>query len=110
MQKVGKINLKVLDINDKLGESCLKFKLEGTPIDYIVANTIRRTMLADIPIYAFSDFKFDKNTSVLHNDYLKNRFRNLPVIIISSVEVTSNGVIKLIVKVFKVPVQVKCVV
>lgn len=84
MQKVGKINLKVLDVNDKLGESCLKFKLEGTPIDYIVANTIRRTMLADIPIYAFSDFKFDKNTSVLHNDYLKNRFRNLPVWVIEN--------------------------
>jgi DNA-directed RNA polymerase subunit L len=79
MQKVEKVNVKLLNKNTTLGESQLEFKLEGENIDYIVANTIRRTILADIPTYAFNIFKFEKNTSVFHNDYLKLRLRHIPI-------------------------------
>lgn len=80
MQKIGKNTInKVGQSSDVVGDSNLEFKLEGPNIDYIVSNTIRRTILSDIPIYAFNEFKFEKNTSVLHNDYLKLRFRHMPV-------------------------------
>lgn len=79
MQKVEKVNVKLINRDKTLGESRLEFKLDGTNIDYIVANTIRRTILADIPIYAFNIFKFEKNTSVFHNDYLKLRLRHIPI-------------------------------
>jgi len=79
MQKVNKINVKLINKEDELGNSRLEFKLSGPNINYIVANTIRRITLSCIPIYAFNEFKFDKNTSVFHNNYLKLRLRNMPV-------------------------------
>jgi DNA-directed RNA polymerase subunit L len=79
MDKISKINLKVIDMNNILGESSLQFKLSGDNINYIILNTIRRTILAEIPIYAFNEFKFEKNTTVLHNDYLKQRLRHIPI-------------------------------
>jgi DNA-directed RNA polymerase subunit L len=79
MQKVSKINVKVLEQDDELGNSRLEFKLSGPSINYIVANTIRRVTMSNIPIYAFNEFKFDKNSSVFHNNYLKLRLRNMPV-------------------------------
>lgn len=79
MQKVNKINVKLINKDDDLGNSRLEFKLSGSNINYIVANTIRRLTLSCIPIYAFNEFKFDKNTSVFHNNYLKLRLRNMPV-------------------------------
>ena len=79
MQKVNKINVKLINKEDDLGNSRLEFKLAGSNINYIVANTIRRLTLSCIPIYAFNEFKFDKNTSVFHNNYLKLRLRNMPV-------------------------------
>lgn len=79
MIKVNKVNLKVLSQEKELGNSSLSFKLSGPNIDYIVANTIRRTVMADVPIYAFNEFKFEKNSSVFHNNYLKLRLRHMPV-------------------------------
>ncbi len=79
MLKVNKVNIKLIDKSKELGNSRLEFKLSGPNIDYIVANTIRRTVFTEIPIYAFDEFKFEKNTSVFHNNYLKLRLRNLPV-------------------------------
>jgi DNA-directed RNA polymerase subunit L len=79
MQKVSKLNFKIIDKNDELGNSKLEFNLSGTNMNYIVANTIRRIIFNDIPIYVFDEFKFDKNTSIFHNNYLKLRLRNMPV-------------------------------
>ena len=79
MDKITKITLKPTDSNKIVGESFLNFKLSGDNIDYIVANTIRRVILSDIPIYAFNNFKFEKNTSVLHNDYIKLRLMHIPI-------------------------------
>ena len=79
MQKIDKINFKILDYKKDLGDSKLKFTLAGNNINYIVANTIRRTIFSDIPIYAFNEFKFEKNTSIFHNNYLKLRLRQMPI-------------------------------
>jgi DNA-directed RNA polymerase subunit L len=79
MDKINKISVKLINYDNKLGNSRLEFNLSGSNIDYVVANTIRRTILTDIPIYAFNEFKFEKNTSVFHNNYLKLRFRHIPI-------------------------------
>jgi DNA-directed RNA polymerase subunit L len=79
MQKVAKLNFKIVNNNTELGNSSLEFNLSGPNMNYIIANTIRRTIYNDIPIYVFDEFKFDKNTSVFHNNYLKLRLRNMPI-------------------------------
>jgi DNA-directed RNA polymerase subunit L len=83
MLKQGNINLKVInyttDKDNELGESLLEYKLSGDNIDYIVANTIRRVIFKSIPIYAFNQFKFEKNTSIFNNSYIKLRLRQIPV-------------------------------
>jgi DNA-directed RNA polymerase subunit L len=79
MQKVNKLNLKIINNNNELGNSRLEFNLSGSNMNYVIANTIRRTIFNDIPIYVFNEFKFDKNTSIFHNNYLKLRLRNMPI-------------------------------
>ena len=61
------------------GSSRLEFDINGTDINYTVLNTLRRTILTDIPIYAFTHFKVNKNSSVFHNNFLKNQIKNIPV-------------------------------
>lgn len=79
MLKVNKINIKINSKDSELGNSRLEFKISGPNVDYIVMNTLRRTIMADIPIYAFGEFKFEKNSSVFHNNYTKLRLRNMPI-------------------------------
>jgi DNA-directed RNA polymerase subunit L len=82
MQKVDKSSsnrIKEISSNKTLGESSLEFKISGSAIDYIIVNTLRRTILAEIPIIAFNKFKIEKNTAIFHNDYLKLRLQHLPV-------------------------------
>lgn len=79
MIKISKINVLLINKNDELGNSNLDFKISGSNIDYIVVNTLRRTIFSDIPIFAFNVFKFEKNNSIFHNNYLKLRFQHMPV-------------------------------
>lgn len=79
MLKINKINLKVLELETNLGDSRLEFKISGSNIDYIIANTIRRTIFADVPIFAFNQFTFEKNSSIFHNNYIKLRLQQMPV-------------------------------
>ena len=79
MIKINKVNVKVIDKQTQVGNSRLEFKISGDNINYIVINTIRRVILSDIPIYAFNEFKIDKNNSVFHNNYLKLRLRNMVI-------------------------------
>jgi DNA-directed RNA polymerase subunit L len=79
MISVNKINISNIKHENELGNSRLDFKLSGPNINYIIANTIRRTIFSDIPIYAFNEFKFEKNSSVFNNSYLKLRLRHLPI-------------------------------
>jgi DNA-directed RNA polymerase subunit L len=79
MYKIDKINIKITDKQSELGESRLEFTIAGNNIDYILINTLRRTIYSEIPIIAFTDFIFNKNTSIFHNNYLKLRISNMPV-------------------------------
>jgi len=79
MIKISKLNLSTLEKTDDIGNSCLTFKISGANIDYIIVNTLRRTIFTDIPIYAFNTFNFEKNTSIFHNNYLKLRLEHMPV-------------------------------
>ncbi len=79
MQKVDDVKIKLIDYHDQLGDSRLEFKISGKNIDYVVMNTIRRTIFSDIPIHAFDSFKIDKNNSIYHNNYLKLRLKNMPI-------------------------------
>ena len=80
MNKIEKINFKIhtRDIAEQ-GNTRLIFNIGGTNINYIVANTLRRTILSEIPILAFNDFKFEKNTTLFHNNYLKLRLQQMPI-------------------------------
>lgn len=46
-----------------------------------MVNTIRRITFQNVPIDSFDPLliKFEKNTSIYHNDYLRKRISNLPV-------------------------------
>jgi DNA-directed RNA polymerase alpha subunit len=73
------VNIKNVSYDNTKGSSCLEFEITGPEIDYVIVNTLRRTILTDIPIYAFTQFKFNKNTSIFHNNFLKNQIKNMPV-------------------------------
>jgi DNA-directed RNA polymerase subunit L len=79
MLKIDKTNIKVIANDSELGNSRLEFKISGSNINYIVANTIRRTIMTNIPIYAFGEFKFEKNSSIFHNNYIILRVSHMPV-------------------------------
>lgn len=79
MIKIDKINIKLVEQTNEIGNSCFEFNIKGPNINYIIVNTLRRTIFSDIPIYAFEKFKFEKNTSIFHNNYLSLRIKNMPV-------------------------------
>jgi len=79
MQKIDKIHIQTINHDKTVGNSRLELKLTSKSIDYVVINTLRRTVLTDIPIYAFTNFKFEKNTTVFNNNYIKLRLNNIPV-------------------------------
>lgn len=79
MLKIVKPTVKVNFKDTELGNSRLEFKISGPNINYIVVNTLRRVIMSDIPIYSFSDFIFEKNTTVFHNNYIKLRLKQMPV-------------------------------
>ena len=73
------VKISNVSYDDTKGSSRLEFDINGTDIDYTVVNTLRRSILTDIPIYAFTHFKINKNSSVFHNNFLKNQMKNMPV-------------------------------
>lgn len=73
------VKISNVSYDDTKGSSRLEFDINGTDIDYTITNTLRRSILTDIPIYAFTHFKINKNSSVFHNNFLKNQMKNMPV-------------------------------
>lgn len=73
------VNIKNVSFDKTVGSSRLEFDINGSEIDNVIVNTLRRTVLTDVPIYAYTDFKFTKNNSVFHNNFLKNQIKNMPV-------------------------------
>lgn len=60
----------------------LYLNLKGKDVDHVVINTLRRTILEDIPSYGFNvnNINITKNSSVYNNDYMRNRIENFPLI------------------------------
>jgi DNA-directed RNA polymerase alpha subunit len=64
MIAVDKINIELINYEEKLGDSILEFKISGNNINNCIVNTLIRVILNDIPIYAFTKYNIDKNTSI----------------------------------------------
>ena len=79
MEKITDINYEVIKYNKDLGNSVLELIIKGKNINYVIINTLRRTILSDIPIYAFNNFNFTTNESIFNNNYIKLRLSNMPV-------------------------------
>jgi len=79
MEKITDIDYEVIKYNKDLGNNKLELKIKGKNINHIIINTIRRTILTNIPIYAFNDFNFTTNESIFNNNYIKLRLSNMPV-------------------------------
>ena len=73
------LSIKNVSQDNTKGFSRLEFDIIGKDVDHVVVNTLRRMVLSEIPIYAFTEFIFNKNNSVFHNNFLKNQIKNLPV-------------------------------
>lgn len=79
MERITNIDYEVIKYNKDLGNNRLELNIKGKNINYIIINTIRRTILTNIPIYTFNEFNFTINESIFNNNYIKLRLRNLPV-------------------------------
>lgn len=79
MDKINKITVKLISKETKLGDSRLEFNIKGDNLNYVIMNTIRRSIISYIPIYAFNNFNFEKNTSIFHKNYLQLRLKNMPI-------------------------------
>lgn len=85
------LNTSSLDINITLHESSnsidgyesnyCKLLFTGKDINFVLINTLRRTILTIIPVYAFDikNININKNTSIFNNDQLRLRLSNLPI-------------------------------
>jgi len=72
-------SIKNVQYDKTKGSSRLEFIISGSKINYIMVKTLRRIILSQIPTYVFTEFTFNKNNSVFHNNFLKNQIQNLPV-------------------------------
>ena len=79
MIEISDVIIDKINYEAEIGESRLEFDIKGNNINYIIINTLRRILYSHIPIYAFTEFKFEKNTSIYHNSYLTLRINQLPV-------------------------------
>lgn len=79
MDKIENIEYSVFNYDSTYGSTRLEINIKGANINYVILNTIRRSVLSYIPNYAFTQFNFKKNTSIFNNNYLKLRISNLPV-------------------------------
>jgi DNA-directed RNA polymerase alpha subunit len=79
----SKVNNIYIDAKEDT-ENMLKFTIKGLNVSFI--NALRRTILSDIQILGFQGFphekcsiKFEKNTTRLHNEILKQRLSCIPI-------------------------------
>jgi DNA-directed RNA polymerase subunit L len=83
--KSNKVSLNIIEkgeIIDGYGSNYLKFKLAGTNINYVIANTLVRTGLSLLGTYSFNPelITIDKNTSIFNNDQMRLRLANMAII------------------------------
>jgi len=67
---------------DETFNNYLIIEIYGEKINHVILNTIRRTILELIPIYAFDklDIDISINTSIYNNDYMRLRLSQFPII------------------------------
>lgn len=79
MNKIQNIDYNVTNFDSTYGNTRLELNIKGQNIDYVVLNTLRRSIMSYIPNYAFTEFNFKKNNTIFNNNYLKLRISNIPV-------------------------------
>ena len=90
MENIDKIQVSLVKYDKTYGNTYYEFNVKGNNIDYIVVNTLRRTIMSFVPIFAFTEFTFEKNTSVFNNNYIKLRLQNLPIYSINNENIYYN--------------------
>ena len=58
------IKYNVLNYDSTHGNTRLELSIKGDDINYVILNTLRRTIMTNIPIYAFTEFNFKKNNKL----------------------------------------------
>lgn len=88
MSKTFDIKIKKLKYVETSGfqSSQLVLELSGSDINVIVANTLRRVAMDNIPVYAFAYINIEHNNSIYNNDMMRIRLRQLPIYDISNQE------------------------
>ena len=76
---VNKIDIKIKEIKyqesiNNLENNYLEINFSGKDVNYIILNTIRRTLLRYIPIYAFDSNKITKNR-LKNISFARKRYR-----------------------------------
>jgi len=85
------ISAKIVEYNEcknNYSNSNIKIELDGITFHY--ANMLRRCIKTYIPTYAFpsNKIKITKNTSIINNDQIRERFSNLPIMYVKNTEDT----------------------
>jgi len=89
MNEPEKVLVKVIEENECTGGySNSNIKLEITNITFHFANMLRRVIKTYVPTYAFKKIKIVKNTGIINNDQLRERFMNIPVMYVKNNENT----------------------
>ena len=55
----------------------IQLAVEG--IDYVMANTLRRLMIAEVPVLAIDEVEFQKNNSALYDEIIAHRLGLIPL-------------------------------
>ena len=84
------ISVKMIEYDNTFLNTRLEFNFKGKDVTYPLVNSIRRTALSDLPIFCWNT-TITKNSSVFHNNYMKNRIKAIPVIGIENKNVFYNN-------------------
>jgi DNA-directed RNA polymerase subunit L len=77
------VSIKQLYYKDKpKTDSRLELQFNGSDINHVIMNSLRRTILLNLPNYAFDpkNIQIETNTSGYNNDMLRLRISNMPTI------------------------------
>lgn len=84
MLSVSNISVKQTLWERELVNSRLELNIKGKNINHVVVNTLKRVGTSKVPIFSFTNLNIHHNSSIFNNNYLKLRFKNLPVLGIKS--------------------------
>jgi DNA-directed RNA polymerase alpha subunit len=79
------IQIKDKSFTRELFNSRYEFEIFGKNVDHVIANTLRRTILSEIPTFIFNDIEITDNTSIYNNNQLKLFLQNIPVVGIKNI-------------------------